>query len=167
MAEPKLCYVASNFAYFTTLPVEDQCGDDWDDAPYEHNAGTPYHPCWHNEPIHRNNPREKRGWRAGTTTPMEVGELCRCPSCVRDWNEDGSPKFTISKVAFEGPYATPDSGYGNSPYSVEQINRKFVPWLRPDYSGVENAEPIFGGDTLNEFIRKIKAAGGTVYLPAN
>lgn len=29
-------------AYFTPLALEEQWGDDWDDAPYEHNAGAPY-----------------------------------------------------------------------------------------------------------------------------
>lgn len=29
-------------AYFTPIPLEDQWGDDWDDAPYEHNAESPY-----------------------------------------------------------------------------------------------------------------------------
>ena len=29
-------------AYFTPLDLNDQWGDDWNDAPYEHNAGTPY-----------------------------------------------------------------------------------------------------------------------------
>lgn len=37
-----LCYVEAGTAYFTTRPVAEQWGDDWDDAPYEHNAGTPY-----------------------------------------------------------------------------------------------------------------------------
>lgn len=37
-----LCYVDRNFAYFTSIPVELQWGDDWNDAPYEHNAGKPY-----------------------------------------------------------------------------------------------------------------------------
>lgn len=37
----KLCYVENNFAYFTN-DFENQWGDDWDDAPYEHNAGAPY-----------------------------------------------------------------------------------------------------------------------------
>lgn len=30
------------FAYFTPRSLKDQWGDDWNDAPYEHNAGTPY-----------------------------------------------------------------------------------------------------------------------------
>lgn len=37
-----LCYVKGPWAYFTTCPLEKQWGDDWDDAPYEHNAGLPY-----------------------------------------------------------------------------------------------------------------------------
>lgn len=40
--EPVLCYVSGNFAYFTTQELSRQWGDDWDDAPYEHNAGRPY-----------------------------------------------------------------------------------------------------------------------------
>lgn len=42
--EPVLCYVSGCWAYFTTQPLADQWGDDWDDAPYEHNAGSPYTP---------------------------------------------------------------------------------------------------------------------------
>ena len=39
-----LCYVEPPFAYFTTRELTKQWGDDWDDAPYEHNAGEPYEP---------------------------------------------------------------------------------------------------------------------------
>jgi len=38
----KLCYVEDYRAYFTTQPLLEQWGDDWNDAPYEHNAGAPY-----------------------------------------------------------------------------------------------------------------------------
>ena len=37
----ELCYVDGNKAYFTS-DWEHQHGDDWDDAPYEHNAERPY-----------------------------------------------------------------------------------------------------------------------------
>ena len=40
--EPKLCYVDPPWAWFTTLDLDKQWGDDWNDAPYEHNAGPPY-----------------------------------------------------------------------------------------------------------------------------
>ena len=38
----KLCYVSGPWAYFTSAPLDKQWGDDWNDAPYEHNAETPY-----------------------------------------------------------------------------------------------------------------------------
>ncbi len=37
----RLCYVDGPLMYFTDR-FDTQWGDDWDDAPYEHNAGTPY-----------------------------------------------------------------------------------------------------------------------------
>ena len=43
-AEPVLCFVKNNRAYFTTKELSKQWGDDWNDAPYEHNAGLPYEP---------------------------------------------------------------------------------------------------------------------------
>ena len=39
---PVLCYVDGCWAYFTTRKLSEQWGDDWNDAPYEHNAGRPY-----------------------------------------------------------------------------------------------------------------------------
>lgn len=42
----KLCYIVrygkSATAFFTTNELKNQWGDDWNDAPYEHNAGDPY-----------------------------------------------------------------------------------------------------------------------------
>lgn len=38
----KLCFVKRNFAWFTSCPVSFQWGDDWDESPYEYNAGEPY-----------------------------------------------------------------------------------------------------------------------------
>lgn len=38
-----LCYIKDGTAYFTSLPLNEQTGDDWDDVPYEHNAGEPYY----------------------------------------------------------------------------------------------------------------------------
>jgi hypothetical protein len=33
---------STHYAYFTPIDFSEQWGDDWDDAPYEHNAGRPY-----------------------------------------------------------------------------------------------------------------------------
>lgn len=38
----KLCYVDGNFAWFTLEPLDKQWGDDWNDRPYQDNAGPPY-----------------------------------------------------------------------------------------------------------------------------
>ena len=38
----RLCFVLDSFAWFTTLPLTEQWGDDWNDAPYQWNAGEPY-----------------------------------------------------------------------------------------------------------------------------
>ena len=43
MNEFKLCYVELPWCYFTTKELSEQWGDDWNDAPYEHNAGAPYY----------------------------------------------------------------------------------------------------------------------------
>jgi len=40
--ELKLCYIDGAWAYFTTQALADQIGDDWNDTPYECNAGAPY-----------------------------------------------------------------------------------------------------------------------------
>lgn len=38
----KLCFVKNGSAYFTKNELSTQWGDDWNDIPYEHNAGEPY-----------------------------------------------------------------------------------------------------------------------------
>jgi hypothetical protein len=40
--DPVLCYVEKGVAWFTTCPLNKQWGDDWNDVPYQHNAGDPY-----------------------------------------------------------------------------------------------------------------------------
>lgn len=42
MNEPVLCYVDNPWAFFTTQSLEQQTGDDWDDAFFKWNAGEPY-----------------------------------------------------------------------------------------------------------------------------
>jgi hypothetical protein len=70
MIEPVLCYISEDWeAWFTTQALEDQWGDDWNDAPYECNAGLPY------------------AWRDGDTEPewkltrirVEPAEYMRIP----------------------------------------------------------------------------------------
>jgi hypothetical protein len=37
-----LCYIDNPWAFFTTQPLEQQMGDDWDDPFFKWNAGEPY-----------------------------------------------------------------------------------------------------------------------------
>lgn len=41
MKDLKLCFVKYGWAYFSSIPAAEQSGDDWDNTPYEHNAGEP------------------------------------------------------------------------------------------------------------------------------
>lgn len=106
----KLCFVDSDSEYagddltlyFTELDdVKEQWGDDWDDAPYEHNAGTPYESDYSKDEIKVEN-------GAGVYTAID-----------------------ILKVVVRGGYniITPRTNQRNSQYSVEDINSGIVPWL--------------------------------------
>ena len=125
-----LCYIEGPWAFFTTQLFEKQWGDDWDDAPYEHNAGYPY------------GPREGESWE-------------------------------IVKIAWDGPFITPDGGVTNSRYSVQSINRGDiawlrqgdVAWLRQEVWHKELIRPVFAGTTLQEFRDCMISAGGMVYFP--
>lgn len=138
MKDFKLCYIDSRFAYFTTQELSKQWGDDWDDVPYEHNAGVPYEPHYH---YYTDGSKKKSGL---------------------EWNEDGTPKWEIYKIGYDCyPAETPAYiAAGNSRYSVQAINNKLTPWLTkwPD-------KALFAGASVEEFIAFIEECGGTVYLP--
>jgi hypothetical protein len=132
MNEPVLCYVEDSWAYFTTQNLADQWGDDWNDAPYEHNAGEPYQ--YRPDSV---SDKEKKPWK-------------------------------IIKFAFESGLEQPEAWHYNSPYSVEQINNRAIPWLASGKYGPRspNGTPIqiWAGTPMSEAIRLIHQAGGEVYL---
>jgi hypothetical protein len=113
----KLCYVESGVAYFTTQELDKQWGDDWNDAPYEHNAGTPYGP-----------------YRPGDN-------------------------WTITEIRFAGDFQVPCDGHCNSPWSVQQINKGFCPWLRT------HQNCIMAGATVEEFCNFVTANDGCAAAP--
>lgn len=135
---PCLCYVSGCWAFFTTQTLDKQWGDDWNDAPYEHNAGTPYGPTI----LYK------------TTGPEKD---------PKDWNPDGTPKWEIIKVAWEGDFETPSDGHNNSPFSVEQINAGAIAWLRASRWRSDCKIIIPAGTPLDEFKTLIEAGGGHVY----
>ena len=136
----KLCYVDLPWCYFTNKELSKQWGDDWNDTPYEHNAGTPYEPS-----------------RADLEN--------RAVEFPDDWNKDGTPKWEIKKVAIDGICLDePSEGHYNSPYSVEQINNGIVHWLRTPKYLSDNVK-IMAGIELSEFIKIITDNGGEIFTP--
>lgn len=127
-ASPVLCYVDGPWAYFTTQELSEQWGDDWDDAPYEHNARPPYE--------FTDNDRRQ-----------------------------GREPWEIVKVAWDGNFDPPCAGYGNSPWSVEQINAGAAEWLRTNSWHAGKPVAIPAGTTLDRFRELVQEGGGKVYLP--
>lgn len=120
----KLCYIDGNKAYFTTQALGKQSGDDWDDAPYEHNAGSPSE--WNSE-----FDKDKKEW-------------------------------SIAALYFEVPWGkTPCYAQCNSPYSVEMVNKKKVPWLVID--SMSNASECWAGMKYLDFVDTILAHNGKVF----
>lgn len=102
-------------AYFTSKKLEEQWGDDWNDAPYEHNAGNPY--------------------------------------------ADG--KGIMYQVCVVSSLVQPKHSFLNSPYFVEQINQKKIPWLRSAEGSKPKVE-IWAGTPLAEFRLLIKKVDGEI-----
>lgn len=125
----KLCYVDDEeyvgepmTLYFTEKDVTEQWGDDWDDAPYEHNSEIPYYEDYSQEELYVENGR-------GHYPPISIFRVMICSQYI----------------------STPRTGKLNSPYCVRDINQGVVPWLtykRYD----EPAIYIKAGTTLKEFL---------------
>lgn len=136
----QLCYIDSRdkFAWFTSVPLENQWGDDWDDAPYEHNAGTPYD--HHYDPPYVSGKSDNR--------------LVEHPLVTVAWMSDS--------------HDVPCDNYTNSPHSVASINRGNVAWLMvSSWRDNDKARAIPAGTKLRDFVRLLKEAGGDVYIPTD
>lgn len=143
----KLCYIEGNFAYFTTQKLNEQWGDDWNDRPYEHNAGEPYEPF-----------KDKLCYNEKTKT-HDIHES--------DYT-DGKPNWEIKKVCFfaDGVLQEPQEVFyngGNSPFCVEDINAKKVPWLQTSSYEEKNVK-IWAGCSIEEFKKLVRKAGGKIYV---
>ena len=134
---PILCYVEKPWAYFTTQPLRNQCGDDWEDSLYQYNSGPPYE------------------WQPTIRKENSKGERVDIPNPEREWE--------IVKIAFDGPFEAPSDCYPNS-FSVREINTGIVPWLKTaKYECDVEDIKIFPGVTLSIFVELIYKAGGKVY----
>lgn len=132
----KLCYVDSEewpgspmTLYFTEFDdISKQWGDDWNDRPYEHNAGTPYEYDYS---------QPEQGVKNG------VGIY---------------PKISIFKMVIMGAYniLTPRTNTRNSPYSVEDINKGIVPWLTIT-NNKDNTIFVKAGITVKDLLDILKS----------
>lgn len=81
---------AELYAFFTEVPLVDQWGDDWDDAPYEHNAGRPYDDHYQGderkEHLVIKVPFYVRHDEFDVKLPMDYGCYGNSPFCIRDIN---------------------------------------------------------------------------------
>lgn len=112
----KLCYIKGNKAWFTN-DFEHCWGDDFDDRPYECNAGEPYE-SW-SELIEDNEDILKNKY---IHHPIELKTLY---FETNDWSE-----------------RQPCDGFLNSPYSVEDINKGAIAWLHTDKYNILAGTPI-------------------------
>lgn len=81
------------------------------------------------------------------------------------YKDDVEYEIPLKKLYFEIPSAivkTPDYGFTNSPFSVDDINNHRCPWLTIEK---EKSNYIFAGISYANFIRQIEELGGTVYVP--
>ena len=103
-------------AYFTTIPLEKQWGDDWNDVPYEHNAGIPY-------------------------DDIIYGKVENDRVFVESHKD-----FPIYKVYFtpKNDVTLPeDYSYGgNSSFSVDMINKGAVAWLFNGQCGIQGGTTL-------------------------
>lgn len=151
----KLCFIENGVAFFTTKDVTEQWGDDWNDAPYEYNAGSPYSPIIFSFIGGEKKLREE------------------------DWNADGTPKYQLLQLNFmkekfhtssQYDIYEPCDGHSNSPYSVEDINVGRVPWLMVEKlcengRDFETQGQLFAGATVAEFVEFIEQYDGVVLVP--
>ena len=120
------------YAYFTPISLEEQWGDDWDDCPYEYNAGTPYDSLYEEKD-------ENGNWKEY--------EIIQVPFFIN--------RHTWRPVKFPEDYGC----YGNSPWCVRDINAGAIAWIYypgDDRKTSNGSIVIPAGTNPHTFIEKIE-----------
>lgn len=116
------------FAYFTSCSINDQWGDDWDDSPYQDNAGEPY------DDIHDNSIFESIS--KYTVSYQNDYDVLRVRFVIKSY---------FCKFALD---------FAN--LSVIDINKGAAAWIfEPGNSNQLKSIAIYGGCTAEEFIKNI------------
>lgn len=118
-------------AYFTPRTLDEQTGDDWDDTPYECNAGRPYDDFIVSS-------KEENGIKVATE--IEEYEIIVVPFSTRSFNTFVPKDY--------------NDGY-NSHFCVDDINAGAVAWIY-DFNAFEKKHgAIYAGCTPFEFKKTI------------
>jgi hypothetical protein len=142
-----LCYVfepwtstqVNRVAYFTTQPLAEAWGDDWNDSPYDCNAGRPY------------------TWRRT--------RYAKQPDATYKTEPNPQPPWREFEAEFTGPFDTPAVLAFNTPYCVQDINDGKIPWLWTDSDGRGPSVVVNAGVSFTRFRTLVRRAGGTVGRP--
>lgn len=139
----QLCYVedlwdsSTLLLYFSEMPAKKQWGDDWDDAPYEHNAGTPYEYDYD---------QPEQGVENGRGIYPKIN-IFKVYLETRDWKQN---------------FITPRTGCNNSPYSVEDINNGAIPWVVIKEND-KILQTFMGGTTFSDFVKRARKCHLKIY----
>lgn len=151
-----LCYIEGNFAYFTNN-LEKQWGDDWDDKPYEHNAGRPYE--------HHDTEVVKVAFESYLETPAEIASINSNYS-VEDINNKETPwlsgekGFSVKEIEmFTGKDWNELSK--NNPLEFYKLTNEIINEMKENMS---NKVEIYAGTTLTNFVQKIVKNDGEIFM---
>lgn len=139
-------YIAGNTHYFYfTDNMSEQWGDDWNDAPYEHNAGGPYD-----------------GETNIICIPVKLTYSYLQNLACDEENPESYKLFKKEIKKYPGynncDMKFPSDDQWNSPYSIDLINHGAVAWLffaKYDYS-IKDSVAIYGGDSIKDVKKKLK-----------
>lgn len=117
----KLCYVDGNEAWFTS-DWKNQWGDDWDDRPYEHNAGSPYEHYFDDNGVEHEIQLKKVYFDIyrGIVKEPNYG-LNNSPYSVQDINNHRVAWLTIDTYDKDPVYIFAGTSYSNFVRQVEEL----------------------------------------------
>ncbi|MBI2473327.1 hypothetical protein HYV70_02110 [Candidatus Uhrbacteria bacterium] len=156
-SEPVLCYVDGDTAYFTTLSLDLQQGDEWGkcNSPSCHEWDDPYTPI---RPEHFNQDGSPK-WRIIIVKWICWGEDLKAPNeeyglhvNVYEINSKAVPWLTNGDLWHDEEGNMLDRWLDDGPIEV-------LPW-----SPSQKIVNIFAGTTLEEFKRIIESLGGSIKI---
>lgn len=106
----KLCYIDGNHAFFTSN-WEKQWGDDWDDTPYEHNAGDPYHHYFDEDGNEISILLKDCYFEIPTRVKLPCDDFYSSPFSVEDINNNEMPWLRIGYDSDDKKYVFAQTSY--------------------------------------------------------